>query len=125
MSASSVLSVIASKYDSVANRNEFIALAELRVNRCWFGEKADLAVAYMAAHLITLDGENSIRSNGEAGSITSKREGDLAISFSSTSVAGDGEDLNLTHYGVQYQSLASGSGLAIGVTGGNDIVCGS
>ena len=119
MSASSVLSIIAPQFDTIANRNEYINLAELRVNRCWFREKADLAVALMAAHLITL---NTTRTDGDAGTITSKREGDLSVTYAVTPSNGD-SSIGMTHYGLQFKELRDECGFIFGVTGGNDYVC--
>lgn len=121
MSVSSTLSVIAPQFDSEANRADYIALAVNRVNRCWYGENADLATALWAAHMMALN-LNDNRQNGETGAISSKKEGDLSINF----VAGAGQgiyDLDQTHYGKQIKNLRSGGGFFLGVTGGNARGC--
>jgi len=121
MSASAILSVIAPQFDDVSGRDEYLSMAENQTNRCWYGVNADRAVALRAAHMMALD-KSLARTNGETGAISSKKEGDLAIGF----VAGAGKgifDLDQTHYGKQLQGLSAGSGMYIGVTGGNDIVC--
>ncbi|MGD8707089.1 MAG: DUF4054 domain-containing protein [Nitrosopumilaceae archaeon] len=115
MSVSTILSTIAPQYDSLVSRSEFISLAETQVNRCWFRNKADLAVALMTAHMISVF-TSSYRQDGTGGSVTSKREGDLALSFAQ-SVNGN-SDLNQTSYGKQFQSLMKSGGFFIGCTGG-------
>ena len=123
MSVSSVLSVIASQYDSVAGRSEFIGLAGLRVNRCVFGDKADLATAYVAAHMIALS-TPEFRQEGAVGAITSKREGDLSISFAAGSEGKqDDGDFGQTHFGRQFLSLQNSSEVFVGVLGGADSGC--
>jgi hypothetical protein len=131
MSASSVLSIIAPQFDSATNRSDWLALAETRVNRCRFGTKADLAVAYMTAHMMTLNPDSSGdfgSGGGATGAITSKREGDLAISYANpgSAVKSTGDmDLTSTVYGIQFLSLQKASGMAIAITGGGlDAVCG-
>jgi hypothetical protein len=119
MSVSSDLSVIAPQFDSVANRNEFIAFAELQVNISWFNIKSDLATAYLAAHLISVN--PSTGSGGAAdGIIVSKREGDLAVSYANMGSMAD-EDLSRTTYGKQFLSLQKQGNVFMGVTGGNDV----
>jgi hypothetical protein len=124
MSVSTVLSAIASQFDDASNRTAIIALAEQQVNRCWFKGKEDYAVALMAAHLLALF--NSVyRRDGTAGAITSKREGDLAISFASD-INKNGNDLDATSYGQQFQRLTKSGGFILGVTGGGaNNVCSS
>lgn len=122
MSVSSMLSVIASQFDSVDNRSEFINLASLRINRCRFGAKADLATAYMAAHMIAMS-NTAYRQDGTAGAVTSKREGDLSINFGSTKSKEVDGDLEQTSFGKHYLSLQNASGVMIGVTGGKDSGC--
>jgi len=122
MSVSSMLSVIASQYDSIVSRTDFIALAEAQVTRCWFKGKEDYAVALMTAHLISVFTPN-YRKDGTGGAITSKKEGDLTISFAQSQ--NKDTDLNSTSYGLQFQRLAKAGGFIMSVTGGNDYVCSS
>ena len=121
MSASSVLSVIAPQFDSVSGRSEYLSMAEGQTNRCFYGTNADRAVALRAAHMMSLD-KSLLRTNGETGAISSKKEGDLAIGFA-TGMNQDSGDLDQTHYGKQLKGLANGSGAFISVTGGNIGVC--
>lgn len=102
MSASSLLSTIASQFDDTTGRSDFITIAESQVNSCLFGDKTDLAIAYLSAHFIALF-TDPLRQKGESGSITSKREGDLALGFGNfASGAGSDAGLNMTTYGQQY-----------------------
>ena len=120
MSVSSTLSILAPSYDSIASRDEYIALATLRVNRTLFGTKADWATALMAAHIITLS-TGTVFSGGGSGVVSSKREGDLAITYAvNVSGMGTSNDLNLTWYGKQFLALGKTNTPFIGVTGGND-----
>lgn len=101
MSASSLLSTIAPQFDDTTGRSDFIAIAQSQVG-CIFGDKADLATAYLSAHFIALF-TDSLRQKGESGSITSKREGDLALGFGNfASGAGSDAGLSMTTYGQQY-----------------------
>jgi len=103
MSVSSLLSTIAPQFDSVTGRADFIALAELQVNRCLLGEKADIGTAYFAAHLIQIS-QDSATSGGSSGEITSKKEGDLSVSYGNFAPK-DGSGLSATSWGRQYDMI--------------------
>ena len=103
MSADAALRIIAPQYNDVDNRDDFLAMAECETNRAWFGCSADRAVALYAAHLIALATDPN-RQNGEAGAVSSKKEGDLAIGY--VIGAGKGvDDLDQTVYGKQLKAL--------------------
>lgn len=119
LTASQILPMIAPQFAAQANLADWIALSRESVNACFFGNNAERAVALYAAHMMTL----STRAGGEAGSIASKREGDLAISFAATG-SGLDPDLSQTSYGLQYLQLRKASGAFVGVTGGLDSGCG-
>lgn len=114
MTASSILSLIAPQYDSTTGRTDFLTLAALSVNTCIFGDKVDLATAYLAAHMIALNTDPA-RQSGEAGAVTSKKEGDLSISFSNG--RSTNEDLGQTSFGRQFLNLQNGVAPAIYVLG--------
>lgn len=122
MSVSNILSVIAPQYNSTAGRDTFIQMAENLTNRCWYGVNADLAVALRSAHMMALN-TASLRLNGEAGAISSKKEGDLSIAFQNVSSGFNDSDLSQTHYGRQLIGLVKTGGMFLGVTGGNDCGC--
>ena len=73
-----------------------IALASTQVNatHCYY----DAVVANLAAHMLAM----AVR-QGSTGAVTSKREGDLAISFAAPSVALS--DLQATSYGQEVDRL--------------------
>ena len=115
-SASAILDMIAPQFASDPNKAEFITLATNRTNENYYGTtNFSLAVAYLAAHMMTL-----ADTNREAGSVTSKREGDLSISFAAVQDKSGGA-LSLTKYGRQLQQLRKESGAAIGALGGYDV----
>jgi hypothetical protein len=122
VSASTVFDAIAPSLASDPNKALFIILAADRVSSCRFaGTKHDLAVALRAAHDLTLanqTGVGGIRSHGESGSITAKREADLSISFSGGYSSDSSADLDLTVYGKRLKGLMRGTVPAVGVTGG-------
>ena len=127
MSASAILSVIAPQFDSTPNRTAYIGYATEQVTPCFFvgDSRLDRAIAYMAAHLLTLDTNASV-SGLSSGPVTSKREGDLAVSFANmTNIKNVDPLLAETSFGRQFLALRNSSGIFIGVTGGNDNGCSS
>ena len=122
MSASSKLSIIAPQFDTVTGRNDFIELATIQTGECWFGDKYEWAIAYLAAHFISLSQlSQSGATSGGGGPITSKKEGDLSVTFgkSGGNSPTDKDSLLETPYGRQYLTLLNSGGAFIGVTGGN------
>ena len=107
MTVDSILSLIAPQFNDIANKNDYINLARLRVNACLFGDKTNMAIAYMAAHLIAVSNDPA-REKGEAGNITSKKEGDLSVTFGNFNTDGN-SDLNLTSYGQSFQGMIDGT----------------
>jgi hypothetical protein len=117
MSASTILAAIAPQFDNSAYRADHLELATLRVSVGWFGAKYDFAVALVAAHMLSLN-TSSDRQNGETGTIASKKEGDLSISFSSGGMSDAMGDYDQTHYGKQFINLRKSCGIAMSITGG-------
>lgn len=113
-----ILDMIAPQFVADTNKLSFIELATMRTNANVFGENYNLAVALRSAHMLTL----SKRASGDAGQVSSKREGDLQISYFQDSSASstDNGDLGMSHYGKQLIGLINGVIPAVGVTGGND-----
>lgn len=101
----------------------FINMAEQRTNRCFYGIKANQAVALLAAHIWFLLGSgNGGAGSGNAeggvtGSIVSKREGDLAIGYGSGALSPDDAELALTRWGIMLLNLRKGCKPFIGVCG--------
>lgn len=102
--------------DSVAENPRFdawIAGAEFRVSRCYFGKAYIYALSLMVSHRAALA---DLAAQGASGPVTSRREGDLSVSFG-TSGSGTG-DLQLTAFGQEYASLLEQYSPRPGVTGG-------
>lgn len=113
--ASEILSIIAPQFDSEATRQGHIDLAEASTNSTYFGAQRSRAVALRAAHSLKI--ATDIASNGDAGSISSKREGDLSISFQTPSKSATGSGyLQLTAYGQELAALIA-SYPSAGITG--------
>ena len=112
MSAETILDTIAARFASDPNKGTYLSLARARTGAN-YGSSYDLAVALRAAHMMTL----SARNEGEAGPVTQKREGALAVSFAEGDETND--DLAQTHFGRQLAGLRRGKVLAMGVTGRN------
>lgn len=115
MSATAILSAIAPQFDTATARTTFLELAVLNVNTCLFGDKADMAVAYLAAHYLSLSTDPA-RASGESGQVTSKKEGDLSINFGSVNTDGN-DSLSLTHFGMTFLQLSKSVNPGIYVLG--------
>lgn len=102
MSALSVLQTIAPDLASKSNASQVLALADLRVSKNNFGSVRDQAVAYLAAHLLSLSNSN-FRKSGSGGAVTSLREGDLSVSFGA--VPGSDDSLSSTWFGQEFERL--------------------
>lgn len=106
----------------------YIQMAEERTSRQFYGHKYNHAVALMAAHIAfrlgagTMGAGSGSAEGGSTGSISSKREGDLAVSYGSgavTATAGLGDtDLSQSRWGLMLLALRKGCRPFIGVTGG-------
>lgn len=93
------LSCIAPEFDALAEtiRTCIIGLAENQVSESVFGVDYEAAVAYLAAHMLTLRQRN----DGNGGAVTLKREGDLQLQYAIPS-ANITAGLYLTAYGVEF-----------------------
>lgn len=121
-SVQTILEAIAPAVAASAGVDVYISLATSRTSTCYYGEQTNYAIALRSAHIgsLALRGGGS----GDAGSIASKKEGDLAISYSSTSKGLDSDsDLAQTSYGLQLIDLRDSLNASIGVTGGHDTGC--
>lgn len=96
----------------------WIEAASLRVSRCYFGKAYVYALSLMVMHKAALE---DLASEGAAGGITQKREGDISISYASSSGNGNG-DLSATTYGQEYITLLEQYSPRPGITGG--VTCG-
>jgi hypothetical protein len=122
LSITAIFDLIAPQYKDNADKNTWISMASQEVSACYFGANRNRAVALLTAHMMTL----TLRSGGEsgdAGAVTSKKEGDLSITYGSVGKVDDA-DLGQTSYGRQYISLRRKSNAGgVGVTGGLDNGC--
>lgn len=109
--------------------NVFIEMAKERTDREFYGVKYNHAVALMAAHIAFLLGAGTLGAGsgnaegGSTGSISSKREGDLSVSYSSpaATLAMKGvvdAELSQTRWGLMLISLRKGCKPFFGVCGG-------
>ena len=104
--------------DAVANSPRLEALikgAELRVGRQYFGKAYVYALSLMVMHKATL---LDMAKEGVAGPVTSKREGDLSVGYSSGGSSGENNDLSNTVFGQEYLELLEQYSPRPGVTGG-------
>lgn len=86
---------------SNARVDVWLEMAQLRVDKAYFGNAYPLALSYIASHVGTLE----TRGGGdEVGSISSKSEGGLSVSYSAGG-GGTDDDLLQTTYGRMYLNL--------------------
>jgi hypothetical protein len=119
MSASEILNAIAPTLGSPEQRTVFLAMAEEQTSNTSFGDRRPYAVAYRAAHEMTLLLDPAF-SSGTGGAIASKKEGDLSISYfkGGSGATGNGSsDLSLTVFGQRLISLGKRTILTLSVTG--------
>jgi len=115
--ASEILSAIAPQFDDASGRQTFLDLSESRTSSTFFGANRPEAVADRAAHMADLAASAAV-SSGASGPISSKKEGDLAVSFGTSSGSkGDSAYLSQTSYGRMLLDLMRSSGPATGITG--------
>ena len=107
----------------------FIEMAKERTDRAFYGVKYNHAVALMAAHIAFLLGAGTLGAGsgnaegGSTGSLSSKREGELSVSYSSpaATLAMKGvveSELSQTRWGLMLISLRKGCKPFFGVCGG-------
>ena len=107
----------------------YVEMAKERTDSGFYGVKYNHAVALMAAHIAfrlgagTLGSGSGSSEGGSTGSVTSKREGDLSVSYGAGAVSasagnlGDAE-LSQTRWGLMLISLRKGCKPFFGVCGG-------
>jgi len=109
MAVLDVLKEIAPEYATIdpARLNTFIGFAENQVSEIVFGLDHELAVAYLAAHMLALSTRNTnIGIDGQVGNVTSKKEGDLALGYALPSaLANKDGTLLTTSYGIEFMRL--------------------
>jgi hypothetical protein len=117
LTATQILTAIAPNLASNPLAAVYLEMSDERTAQGFFGAKREHAIALRAAHMMTVY-LSGVRSEGETGSITSKSEGELSVSFGSVS-AGPNDDGSLTQttYGIELLALIKASGPFISVTG--------
>lgn len=91
----------------------WLEMAQLRADKAYFGDAYPLALCYLASHVGTLE----TRGNGdEVGSVSSKSEGGLSVSYSAAGGDESG-DLAQTTYGRMYLDLLKARRPLPGITG--------
>lgn len=116
--ASDILSMIASRFDGVANRAQYIELAESRTSSTYYGPNQSQAVALRAAHMMQVNEAANASSGDSMGPVSSKREGDLSVTYGKLDAGSTVDaDLSSTSYGRQLLGLRRASGTGVMVSG--------
>lgn len=121
MSSSAIFDAICPQYASHDSKATFMAMAEERTSPTAYGTKRNYAVAYRAAHEMTIALAVEF-AGGATGEVASKKEGDLQISYFKASTGGSAvsasdAELGMTTYGKKLMALGKGNILSFGVTG--------
>ena len=103
------------EYAQSPRLDAWILGASYHVGACYFKKAYVYALSLMVAHIAALETRGS---DGEAGVIASKREGDIAVSFGSTKSEGDDGWLSSTSFGQQFLLLKKQYSPRPQVTGG-------
>lgn len=120
MSATQILDAICS-LGTTEQRSIHLQMAEERTSPDSFGAKRPFAVAFRAAHELTMLLDPAVSSTG--GNIMSKKEGQLSVSYGNwqqSSGAMAESDLSMTSFGRRLMGLIKGNILSVGVTGSQD-----
>ena len=91
----------------------WLEMAQLRADRAFFGDSYPLALCYLASHIGTLETRGA---GDEVGSVSSKSEGGLSVSYSASG-GGTNDDLLQTTYGRMYLDLLNSKKPVPGITG--------
>lgn len=114
LTTTEILSAICPALVTDPSYSVYVQMAEQRTSSCFFGANYTMAVALRAAHQFTL----AQRTLGESGTISSKSESKISISFVNAVGAKD-KALAQTHYGLTLLELidATSPAASIAVTG--------
>ena len=109
----STFRLVASEFGDVDDEkvNSMIELQGVRISQKAFGDKYDLAVAYLTAHAFKLD--EMLKGGGASsgvlvsGAITSEKEGGISVGYASPSLSryNDGSLYAKTAYGLLFLEL--------------------
>lgn len=106
-----VITIQCSLLASDANKELYKTLASGQLDQCVYGTDYNQAIGLLACHMFTL----AQRSQGAGGSVTSLKEGNLGINYSSGS--GAEGDLDQTAYGKQLKRLQDNNVVGFSVLG--------
>lgn len=111
----STFRLVASEFNDVDDEkvNSMIELQGVRISHKAFGDKYDLAVAYLTAHAFKLD--EILKGGGASsgvlisGAITSEKEGSISVGYAPPSLSryNDGSLYTKTAYGLLFLELRS------------------
>lgn len=118
MDATKILStfrLVASEFSDVDDKNvtTMIELQSVRISPKAFGDKYDLAVAYLTAHAFKFDemlkGGGASSGGLVSGAITSEKEGGISVGYASPTLSryNDGSLYAKTAYGLLFLELRS------------------
>lgn len=123
LSADIRLSLLAPTFAAHPLKAQYLEMAEELIAPAsaggWSATTRPQAVALRAAHIMTLANDLAFAGGAAGGAVSSKREGDLSVSYASTSADKRDADLSQTVYGRQLMELASANMLNFGIAGGS------
>lgn len=105
MTAVQIIQTICKPLADSPSISSYVQMAMESLDSCFFGKMYQHAIAYKACHLFTLCNSASSNTaidaikNLSTNEITGITEGELSVSFASSSSGGGTDDLNLTKYG--------------------------
>jgi hypothetical protein len=115
ISAASIIETICPELSGSPSLQVYLGMAVEIVNRRFFGNLYNQAVAYMACHLYTVFGRSAssetlktVKELGGGAPVASMSEGKLSVSFAQAQGAADGAALGSTQFGRQYLGLKKG-----------------
>ena len=111
----STFRLVASEFDNVDDEkvSSMIELQGVRISQKAFGDKYDLAVAYLTAHAFKLDEMlkgGGVSSGGlTSGMVVSEKEGSISVGYASPTLSryNDGSLYSKTAYGLLFLELRS------------------
>ena len=118
MDATKILStfrLVASEFNDMDDEkvNSMVELQGVRISQKAFGDKYDLAVAYLTAHAFKLDemlkGGGASSGGLVSGAVTSEKEGSISVGYASPTLSryNDGSLYAKTAYGLLFLELRS------------------
>ena len=102
---------LATELASVADATitTWLAIVERRIHRASFGDRADDAVTFLAAHCVTLAVRANAGDSGSVGHLASRSVGGVSVTFATMPVPFGDEVLASTMWGQLYIDLRKGT----------------